>query len=809
MLDCCIPCGLGDHSVPDGREGLLDQMVHHIGDIPVMRVKGSAVDVCPVDDIRHSDLVQGLLGQQIRQSFVDQFSGADRAAGGDQAQIDNLFARLELAQAQLQNDTYSRMVVYLTLPEEGDETYAFLNEMRAIIGRYYENDYYVVGNSTSCRDLSASFVTDNLMISILSSFFVIVVLLFTFQSAGLPVLLIIVIQGSVWINFSFPKLMDQPLYFLGYLVVQAIQMGANIDYAIVISSHYQELKAHMPHKEAIIHALNAAFPAVFTSGTIMASTGLLQDQTQTARDAVETLLPDTDDPQLPDTDTVLAAQNSLSTAIGAMPGTVRGIASATRTTVNSLTRDLNAVSGQISAMSQTLHNASENLGGSITDVSDMDTPEMLAGKVEACVNYGGVLADLNVGGIAGAVAMENDLDILEDWERNGEESLNFRSELRAVILDCRNDGTVTGTKQNVGGIAGWQSLGLVRNSENTGKIDAADAEYMGGISGLSTGYIRDGYAKCEIRGKSCVGGIAGSGTIATDCISMVQLLGGNEKLGAILGSAEESTVQDGEPPISGNIYPRLIEDAGAIDGISYAGLAEGMALDAFLALENLPELFRSVTVRFAFEDGSEKRIQLRPGSSLAADRIPGIPEKNGFTALWEGLENTDLGSIACDMRFEAAYIPCRTAIQSGQTRDSGLPLVLAEGVFTASAAVSAEASGEVPGLTEKETLLEVWTIHVPDGAEAVRFLLPDGAEDPKLLLRRPDGIWSEAAYARDESYLVVRMTAGDVQLALVQAQTDPPVLLTAGISLAALALLAAALIRRKRSRQRTPPSPRC
>ena len=52
-------------------------------------------------------------------------------------------------------------------------------------------------------------------------------------------------------------------------------MGANIDYAIVISSHYQELKAHMPHKEAIVHALNAAFPTVFTSGTILASAGLL------------------------------------------------------------------------------------------------------------------------------------------------------------------------------------------------------------------------------------------------------------------------------------------------------------------------------------------------------------------------------------------------------------------------------------------------------------------------------------------------------------------------------------------------------
>ena len=193
----------------------------------------------------------------------------------DQQSIDDLFAQLDNAQAQLQNDTYSRMVVYLNLPEESEETFAFLSQMRQILGKYYDGDYYVVGNSTSSRDLSASFGRDNLLISVLSSFFVIVVLLFTFQSAGLPVLLIVVILGSIWINFSFPTLMGQPLYFLGYLIVQAIQMGANIDYAIVISSHYQELKSCMPHKEAIVQALNAAFPTVFTSGTILASAGLL------------------------------------------------------------------------------------------------------------------------------------------------------------------------------------------------------------------------------------------------------------------------------------------------------------------------------------------------------------------------------------------------------------------------------------------------------------------------------------------------------------------------------------------------------
>lgn len=196
-------------------------------------------------------------------------------SGEDREMVDDLFKQLELAQAQLQNEKYSRMVVYLNLPEEGGETYAFLDTLRSIIGQYYEDDYYVVGNSTSSRDLAAAFVKDNLIISILSALFVIIVLLFTFQSAGLPVLLIIVIQGSIWINFSIPAITGQPLYFLGYLIVNAIMMGANIDYAIVLSSHYQECKNHMPHKQAIVHALNSAFPTVFTSGIMMASAGLL------------------------------------------------------------------------------------------------------------------------------------------------------------------------------------------------------------------------------------------------------------------------------------------------------------------------------------------------------------------------------------------------------------------------------------------------------------------------------------------------------------------------------------------------------
>ena len=195
--------------------------------------------------------------------------------GDIQETLDDLFEQLNKAQLQLQSDKYSRLVVYLNLPEESDETMDFLDTMHAMIAKYYSSDTYIVGNSTNVKDLSSSFGEDNMLISVLSALFVVIILLFTFKSAGLPVLLIVVIQGSIWITFSVPTIQHESLYFLGYLIVNSIQMGANIDYAIVISSHYSDLKKEMRPKEAIIAALNEAFPTIFTSGTILAVAGAL------------------------------------------------------------------------------------------------------------------------------------------------------------------------------------------------------------------------------------------------------------------------------------------------------------------------------------------------------------------------------------------------------------------------------------------------------------------------------------------------------------------------------------------------------
>ena len=234
-----------------------------------------------VDHDEYGEIINGLDDYKVpiydMFKFLEQemHDGNITLSGDVQDTLDDLFDQLDEAQKQLQSENYSRLVVYLNLPEETDETFAFVDKMHDIIGKYYTDDYYVVGNTTSAMDLSSSFGEDNLLISVLSALFVILVLLFTFKSAGLPVLLIIVIQGSIWINFSFPYLQGESLYFLGYLIVNSIQMGANIDYAIVISSHYTDLKKVVRPKEAIVTALNESFPTIFTSGSILASAGIL------------------------------------------------------------------------------------------------------------------------------------------------------------------------------------------------------------------------------------------------------------------------------------------------------------------------------------------------------------------------------------------------------------------------------------------------------------------------------------------------------------------------------------------------------
>ncbi|MBR4667334.1 MAG: MMPL family transporter [Butyrivibrio sp.] len=190
--------------------------------------------------------------------------------------LDDANRMMNFGKKQLQGEDYTRILVYSSLPEESEETFNFIEELHKITEKYYDADrIYVVGESVSQYDLKKCFSRDNTVTSVISILAVLIVLLFTFKSAGMPVLLIAVIQGCIWINFSFPAIQHDNLFFLGYLIVSSIQMGANIDYAIVIAGRYTELRSTRGKRDAIIETMNLSFPTIITSGTMLAVAGML------------------------------------------------------------------------------------------------------------------------------------------------------------------------------------------------------------------------------------------------------------------------------------------------------------------------------------------------------------------------------------------------------------------------------------------------------------------------------------------------------------------------------------------------------
>lgn len=239
-----------------------------------------------IDDENYGKLISGINEYQV--PFIDMFTFLHKEIEEEYITLDDdtaktveeAYNKIDVARNQLQGKNYDRMLLYMTLPEEGEETFAFLDELHTIAKGYYGEDANIIvaGESTSQRDLKKTFDRDNMVVNIVSMLAVLVVLLFTFKSAGMPVLLILIIEGCIWINFSFPYLTSTNLFFMGYLIVSSIQMGANIDYAIVVSSRWQEVKKTMPAKEAIIDTMNYAFPTIVTSGTMLAMAGILIGQ---------------------------------------------------------------------------------------------------------------------------------------------------------------------------------------------------------------------------------------------------------------------------------------------------------------------------------------------------------------------------------------------------------------------------------------------------------------------------------------------------------------------------------------------------
>ncbi len=475
-------------------------------------------------------------------------------------------------------------------------------------------------------------------------------------------------------------------------------------------------------------------------------------------------------------------------------------------TTEDMEEDLKAIAQQVAIIEGTLNSAEDHLGGQVFDSSDLDTDGDLTSKLENCRNFGPIQADLNVGGIVGAILFENDLDPEEDISVSGDISLNAIGSLRSVVLNCGNSGTVTVKTKRVGGIVGWMTMGLVKNCVHTGALDDPGADYVGGIAGLAEGYIRNCKVKSTVSGKSYVGGIAGSGTIVTDCYAMVQLSGGAQS-GAILGIAEQA-YQDVEAPVLNNFYLQFGRDFGGIDGISYSGKAQGLSQADFLAQQSDCAIFSQVTITFLADGQIVKSVTQEAGASL--DDIPDVPQKPGYDASWAGLQAADLTCILFDLQFHAAYDAHITTIRSDRADGNGRPVLLLQGDFSGAGEAALKPLQNFAAIHSDETLLQGWQFTAEHcvSLQAGRLLLDtnEKADRLKLMVRNRNGNWVEQVFRIDGSYLVFSLSEGDDAIALLQIPGKqmfrPEILIAGGVgALAVLTIVGVCLLVKRKKRK--------
>lgn len=185
----------------------------------------------------------------------------------------DMLAQVRFGIDNLRSAEYSRITFTLDAGVEDEASFALIDRLYAGLGEYYE-EFYITGESVACYDMADYFEVDNMVVCLCTLGFILVILLFTFRNFSLPIILALAIQGGIWINFAIPFLAGNSVTFIGYLIITAIQMGATIDYAIVLTNRYRTTKHLYPDRyTAMAESENAVFSTIITSGSILTITG--------------------------------------------------------------------------------------------------------------------------------------------------------------------------------------------------------------------------------------------------------------------------------------------------------------------------------------------------------------------------------------------------------------------------------------------------------------------------------------------------------------------------------------------------------
>ena len=183
--------------------------------------------------------------------------------------------------SRLYSAHYSRFVITMEAEEKDPDWYEKVNDIRNIGEKYYGDKIQYAGDLVSTEDLKTTITQDNTKVNFLAIAFVFCILLVNFKSLSLPVILTLVIESSIWINLGIPYFRGQTLFYIGYLIISTVQLGATIDYAILFSDRYMDFRKTFPKKESAFMTLRTCTISILTSAAVLTLAGVILGKVST------------------------------------------------------------------------------------------------------------------------------------------------------------------------------------------------------------------------------------------------------------------------------------------------------------------------------------------------------------------------------------------------------------------------------------------------------------------------------------------------------------------------------------------------
>jgi predicted RND superfamily exporter protein len=175
----------------------------------------------------------------------------------------------------LNSNAYTRIVITARVSPESDATFAFVERLRNTASEYYQENYHLAGEVVNVYDMKQTIVADSVRVNLISIGGIAIILLLTFKSLSLPIILLLTIESSIFINVAVPYLAGQSINYIGYLIISSVQLGATVDYAILFAHRYIENRGRFDKKPAIRQTIMDTSASILTSGGILTMAGLV------------------------------------------------------------------------------------------------------------------------------------------------------------------------------------------------------------------------------------------------------------------------------------------------------------------------------------------------------------------------------------------------------------------------------------------------------------------------------------------------------------------------------------------------------